>query len=739
MKKLSISATLLTLVVSNTINLSLQAPARAQSNPTAFCRDIIRQDQDSAIYELGALVEQSLRSGKKQPAIAQFTKAVELARSANLDVKRVYLANSFVDSRLSGSAIQIEDLIKQATPSEKALLSKLLDQFLQLTRSFNSGYSLLKARSFAKLATLYRQLGNPNQATAILAEALQASQTIQGAELQVRALTEIAQAYVLLNQAAPAEALLTRSLLLTQQVQFRDAVRKSAVLAPIAKAYAQIGKLDQALQIAQSIPNPYDQADVRSEVARQALDRKQFDVAQTVIQTIENPDLKARVLGTAASRAAQAGQTARANTFFNQALQIAQTLKYSIPDVTLEIIQAYAQAGQLDAALKATQQLKDSQKKGFSLLAIATVYSQQNQFDRAIPLIAQAVALPDPNRGSSDALPTTLFSKALDDRQYRLAFEIVRRYPGDAFDLGRDLNRLAIAAVNAGQIDLARQVALEIPSPGDYKTQALLKVAIAEGQRNRLDQALQLVPQVQNKDEPNRALILASIAAVAQRDDLFKRAIEEANTLNPLVRAQGLAYIARELININKGDQAKPLITQAIALAKQDSDFVTGTVTRIIDLLSESNQPLLALEAANAIPVAEFRASRQEQVLNSLLKLNQVQNAFSVVNAIREPEPRTWALYRIAEVLVRSNQVNAALPVLNQAFQTAQNISDPESRTIQVREDLEVDDSRDRASAYEAIALLYAKAGQANKGLQVAQRIQDAKLRSAVQQKVNCY
>jgi tetratricopeptide (TPR) repeat protein len=133
------------------------------------------------------------------------------------------------------------------------------------------------------------------------------------------------------------------------------------------------------------------------------------------------------------------------------------------------------------------------------------------------------------------------------------------------------------------------------------------------------------------------------------------------------------------------------------------------------------------------------RNSKLGELFGILLQRDELDKAGLIAAEYREPENQARSLIALAQAWRAANQPQRAIALLTTAFQVAKTVSDPEVKKLRVREDLEVEDDNDRASLLEAIARLYAQVGEVNAALQVAQRIQDPKIREPLQQQVRCY
>lgn len=745
-KRIAILSCLLLIVSSG-----IEPVAMAQSASPLSCSQQQQQDAENSVSVVESQAEQAINANKTSSAIALYTQAFRLAAVLSPRFKSELLDRNSESNDVLGTPLM--KLIKRSQPSEKERLMNLLSQVLQVTQSLTSGYSFSETKALTHLASLHRSLGQVDRAAAILAEAAQVSTTIQGAEIQTKALAAIAQEYIALGQTTRAEVVLARSLQFAQQIQTQDSNRRSWALQPIASAYAQIGQIDRALQIVPSIPSIYYRSQVQAEVAQQFIKAKQLDQARQFAQKVENPDTQATVLTEVAAAFAQTGQVSVGNQLFSQALQVVRGA-INPPDLTLSnLIVKYAQAGQLDAALQAARQLKDPGEKAIAITGIANQYSEAGQLNKATPLIAEALALVQGLAPQVAAnFPQTLFERTLDAKQYRAALELVKRFKDDTYNNRWEyLQRLGNEVIKVRQYDLALEIAQAFPlNLSDYKQQILRQLVPIYAQAGQFDKALQIAQMTENSGSlPYRAAALAAIATQYQRvgrttqaDRTFAQAIQDISRLQPSESStQGWAIISVELTKAGKPEQAKKRLAQAIQAANKDKDpiVVSSTLRTIADQLILAEQLLPALQVAQAMPDERERGWKLSEISTKLIEARQYQQALQVVQTFQLPEARARGLVTIAKAYAQAEQPNQAIVTLTQAFRVAQAIADPESKTIQVKEDLVVEDTEDRASLLEDIALQYAQVGQVERSQQVAQKIQDSRSRNSLLQRLSCY
>ena len=740
MKKI-VSAGLGVCLVLGQYSFSIQ-PAHAQISSRISCQNIIQSDLEERSRRLESEAADKINRGEISEGIKLFNQTLQAAsrlmnqQEKSLLVERTVEGYIFQESRLGR-------LIQETNSQQKSQVINFLNQFQTFTQKLGTGYSFNKVRAFTSLATAYRELGEKDRAIAALSQALQTTKFIRGADFQTKSLTPIAQEYLALGRTSEAEKILNQSLQFAKQVKQSDAYLMSQILEPIASTYAKLGRLDQALQVAQTVPAEYYRSQAQSEVIRAYLKNNQVKEAQQLAQKLENGEIKSKSSVEIAIYFANSRQVNFANQAFQQAIDTTKTA--NLPDVyRQQLIQTYAKAGQRDVALQAAIALIEKEPKAIALNTIAIEYAkakQSQQVDRVLSLLAPLVQQADAYDPVGYLQP--LVETALQEKQFKLAYDLVRNLKDGQSEF---VFRVANATIAAGEIDLALQIVRSTDRAWvDLRSQLFGKIATIYAQRNRIDQALKLVQETENAgSSPYRVAMLARIAALAgsRADEIFRTAIAEANSLDSaFFKAQAYGFISRGLLSSNKIDQAEKYLRLAIATAKKEKDpqLLSFNLRTIADHFNESEQFLAALEVVKAIPEQAERNSELGEIFNSLVQREALDQAGAVATEYREPENQTRSLITLAEAWIAANQPQRATTMLTLAFQVAQTVPDPEVRTIQVREDLAVDDDNDRASLLEAIALLYAKVREVDAALQVAQKIQDPKLREPLRQRIQCY
>lgn len=740
--------TLSLLVLFDTVALPLLSPAIAQ---TSNCQQQKQQDVELQINQVISIAEQSIAESKNERAITQFNQAIAIALAANNPTVTTNLLNRLIDNDLIEYSL-LGRAIKQIESSQKKQSIQLLTSLTRLTQSLNSGYSSIKTKTFTKIANYFRIIDEPQLALSSLTQALTASQFIKGAEFQTKALTPIAQEYLALKQTAPAEKVLAQSLLFAQKIETQNPVRRTLVLEPIAATYAQLGKTEQALQLAPQISHVYYRSRMLFEVVKHLDKTNQLEAAQKLAQSLETPEFKGRSLVEIALAAGNKGQAKQAAQAFAEALQAVNTDSSAVYNQAL-LIQTYAKGGQRDAAYTAAQQLQNIEQKAVTLGIIANEYSQAGQIQKADSIIKEIIPLiQTPQALDSVGYLQNILLNSLNAKQYKLAFDLLKQTKNTDF-MGRDswFLRIADAAIKEGEIDLTLQAAQSL-NQGDVeqRDRLLQKVAYAYAKNKQIERAIAITQQISNSgNSPYKIQTLALIATASgrnsQSDKLLTQANNDARKLAPQKRALGLTSVAQAFFQLENQPQGKKLLGEAIqsVLTEKDAGVRDNNLRTMAESLIAAKQYTAAFQVAQAMST-ETRDYQLPDIAR--LIIDHGGEAIDIANTLyktaKTPENKTRGLTTIAEAYIRARKMQSARQVLDLAFAAAKTIPNPESRVLTFGNPPDitiVDDDSDRGSSLERIALLRAQTGDYNQALVIAQTIQDKKNRERLMQQLICY
>lgn len=720
----------------------------AQRPPALQCNS--SEVTESAAREWLERSRQSLQKGQLELAARSLSRTLQLAgqlpnTQAKADIIRAIAVRETQTAVPQGLAGLVDRALATAQPN---LPLSLLPAARQVAQSLPPSYSAVKTEALTDIATYYAKLNQPQQAAPLLSQALQASNSLQGEEFKAKALTAIAGGYQAIANSERAIALLDRALPLARAAQVPNALRRAWMLEPIAITYAKAGAFDKGLQVAQMIPDSmlsYRDGAIAA-IAQQYALVGQFDRALEVVETIEMASVKATALAQLARISERAGQSQQAQTLFERALTVT-------PDVPLPAILEYAEAGQLDAALAAADKIAEARTRARTLLDLA---ARSETPEQQTAILKRAVAAARQIAGDyerSDLIKQAV-EKLLATEQYTVALQIVRSLDGEDFSSASDkldlLSQIAEQAIAAGEFALALQ-GIDAMAQGwvEQRNRLLQAVAIGYAEAGQYDKAMPLVPPIDNSG--SAAYRVRTLTAIAQQaaaagesdraDALIDQALQVTDTLEtPSQKTDALTALAIAFAKMGRGDQAEQLQAQALQLAQSAGEpSHRGYLLRqMVQQYIEAGSTRQAIATARGMEGEEEQSRLLSEVVTDLLESERVDTALPVIAALPKPEDKTRFLLEVADRYIARGEIDRATAILPRAFEVAQTIEGPESRTIQVREDLVVDDTSDRGSMFEAIALKYAEVGQYNRAVEVARMLQNPDNRDSLLQRLGC-
>ncbi|MDX2214732.1 MAG: hypothetical protein SFY66_15700 [Oculatellaceae cyanobacterium bins.114] len=696
------------------------------------------------------------QTGKPEQAAQALIRALQLIqRSPDLRVRAEIMRAVTEDSATGILQVLVDQSVALQKPN--AGLSAL-PLTLQIAQTLPTAYSAIKTQALTSVAKHYITLEQPQQATGILAQAVQSARFLQGAEFQTKALTAIAQQYANLGDRTQTITLLDQSFQFAQQVQHPNPLRRAWILQPIAITYAKAGQFDRAIQVAQLISDTDEASSYARNEAIAAIvgayaEANQIDAALQLAERITHREIRATTLARFAGVFVRVGASEQSQNLLNRAIATAQT--ESNPGLRGGILsrmaQIYAEAsGYPTGALSLVNLITDPETKAQTLINLAALETDAN---RATTLVAQGLeaARQVNNWSLQSGLISQLIEAHLRVKQFAIALQITQSLPDDGpfTDKYSVIGRIALQAAAAGEFRIALQATESLPATWtDPRNQGFRDIAVGYAKAGQFDQAMQLFQRITNEGSyPYQVRTLVAIAeqAVSRGDrnranGLLAQALQIANRLTNSQKSDGLTTLAIQYARLGQADRAAQLRSQAMQIARQAD--ATGRVYQLQQMIEQyinAGQYEYAVQIASTIPEDSGRSWIMTDIVNRLIEAEQFDSAVRAANALSTPEDKTRFLVEVANHSIADGNLEQATAILAQAFETAKTIPGAEVRTIAVRSDLVVDDPFDRGSFLEAIALKYADVGQYDRALHVAQTIQTPTLRTPLIQRLACF
>ncbi|MBD2461172.1 tetratricopeptide repeat protein [Oscillatoria sp. FACHB-1407] len=696
------------------------------------------------------------QTGKPEQGAQALIRALQLTQRSPDMRFRSEMVQSIADDSPTG-VLQV--LVDQSVALQKLDAGRSpLPLMLQVTQTLPTAYSAIKTQGLTAVAKHHIRLGQHQQATGVLSQAVQSARFLQGAEFQTKALTAIAQQYAELGDRNQTLALLDQSFQFAQQVQHPNPLRRAWILQPIAVTYAKAGQFERAIQIAEMISDTdqaasYARNDTLAAIVGAYATSNQIDAALQLAERITHREIKAMTLARFAGVFGRLGAAEQSQSLLNRAIATVQG--ESNPGfrsrIFANVTQTYARAsGYPTGALPVVNLITDPLTKAQALIDLAALETDSS---RAISLVNQGleVARQVDNWSVQTGLINQLIEAHISVKRYAIALQIVQSLPADGpfADRYSILERIAAQASANGELDIALQAIDAMPANwDDPRNQGLRDVAVGYAKNRQFDRAMQLFQRITNNGSyPYQVRTLAALAdqAATQGDrnranGLLAQALQIANRLTGNQKSDGLTTLAIHYARLGQADRAAQLRSQALQIASQRD--VVDSVNQLRQMVRQylnAQQYEYAVQAAIAIREEGERSITLNEIAAQLIEAGQFETAVRAANALSTPEDKTRFLVEVSHHYVADGNLQQASAILAQAFETAKTISGQESRQIVVREDLIVDDPFDRASFLEAIALKYADIGQYDRAMQVAQTLRTPNVRTPLLQRLACY
>ncbi len=162
--------------------------------------------------------------------------------------------------------------------------------------------------------------------------------------------------------------------------------------------------------------------------------------------------------------------------------------------------------------------------------------------------------------------------------------------------------------------------------------------------------------------------------------------------------------------------------------------------TLLVDRLLQKEEYARALDVIESRDITHLELDDMLQIAERYFQAGQRDQAVRLLGRVYSAsDTGATQLLRIAELYTQAEQPDQVLPVLARAFEVAKSIPGEESKFLQIREDLVVEDTGDRGSVYEEIAVAYGRVGAFEQGQAVVQALQDSENRERAMARLNCY
>ncbi|MFC8845794.1 hypothetical protein [Micromonospora sp. NPDC057141] len=371
-------------------------------------------------------------------------------------------------ARAAAAAGEYERALALATDAER------------VARSITDPYQ--QAQEMTGVVEAVAAAGEHERARALATDAEQAARSITEPEKQAYALTNLAQAVAAAGEHERARALATDAERAARSITRSD--QEPYVLNRLAQALAAAGEHEHAEQIAQSLANPYQQAQAMADL----------------VEAVE--------------AVAAAGEYERARALATDAEQIARSI--TNPDQQASALnglpQAFAAAGEYKRAEKIARSLIGPFQQAYALtgLARAAAAAGEHESARALATDAEQIARSITNRFDQPQVLAGLARAAAAAGEYERAEEIVRSINPYYFQEALTVLVEVIAA--AGEYGQAEEIARSISERGQQE-RALTGLARAVAVAGEVERAEEIARSIKDPGQQARALTELAYAA----------------------------------------------------------------------------------------------------------------------------------------------------------------------------------------------------------------------------------
>ncbi|MBD2335409.1 hypothetical protein H6G64_00180 [Calothrix sp. FACHB-156] len=625
--------------------------------------------------------------------------------------------------------------LAKLTPQEQDKWIEWLEKVQQSVLNFHEDSRVI-TQDLKQLAKVYQNLGRSELVEIAMQKATTAALQIPDPTTRTEQLIQLVSVWLEYQQKAKAQELLTQALTSVEQISAEEPFSRSNSLSSIAMVYIQMGEPKRAIALAEKVAKEYSPESILIEVVRDAIKREDLHLAQAIIPKIQTVEFQAFCLAEIAVYWATHNQPRLGNRLFAKALkQVAK--REAAESHQANVIQIYSTSGQLTILLNAIQRLTNDGLKTSVLAALAIVYAQAKQPQQLKQVLAQIQRLKD-----GEAI---LLSTAINSQAYNLAIALFKKLknPSNFVYQSGLYQQLIQALLQLQNLDQALEVAKQANRDlwTEERNLMLKEIAIAYADNQQWSQAIAVAKQVKNTLlKPYQVLTQAELAAkaptIAEFTSLIQPAIAQAKNLTEIEhQALSLAVIAQAYVHTGETEQTQSFLQQAIKILQQVQDNETRSrlFAQVVEYLINQKQYIAALKIAEAYSTSPLLEYVYNAIYYEINIHNKIDVALQVVETESLPDRQATTLLAIARIYALQQRRQDALAYLDRGFVIAQQIADPESRTINRYENSPEPDYSDRRSQYTRLVKQYVALEQPDKAQQVVAKVQETSLRDYLQ------
>lgn len=357
------------------------------------------------------------------------------------------------------------------------------------------------------------------------------------------------------NTGTASDALL-RVLHLLESEQ-RPPGEKAHLLSEVAQQYVQLGHVEQAQQIADSLASPSLKVHILTKIAAWYAQSDEIgpaadnlDQAVQVARGISDPDAKGSVLAQIAGQYVHAGKRDAASSLLSQALELVERMKYdwSKVEVLIDVASGYIDLGQGGTALDLLSRAIRINRKAtagsscIGLVRIAHYYAEAGEQEEAENALSQAIQTAKTARSEywRDMHLKAMVEECEKLEDFEVALQVARRVESEN-SRNHVLSQLAEWCTVTGRQDEA-YVLLEEISDSRRKWKTLIGIARKRAEEGQEEGAREDLARVLGLLEP---------------------------TMSPWMRAAELNSVADVYLHLGDDQRAEEILAEARGLCDE--------------------------------------------------------------------------------------------------------------------------------------------------------------------------
>ena len=410
--------------------------------------------------------------------------------------------------------------------------------------------------------------------------------------------------------------------------------------------------LAAALRVSAAVKNADGYDELAAAIAGRYAKRADFNRAVEIADSINDPYTMEKTLAEIAVALAAAGQE-------DGALELISSLEDFSHQATAksQIAVAHATAGEFDLAMEIASELDDSSS---TLVEIAYQSVEKGEFERALDIV-DVLDFPLGSVGVRNRLAQEYFLTGRVEEGIELLTLALDQteFIEPATDRAGALSELALRFADAGHPDKATEIlsqATEVATESEdvFRDAALSQVASGHARLKQYDSAVSVTEKIDDVYLATATLI--DLAIIEHEDDARN---EEASLLL---------------------SDAFDLISEDEPQTQRDEVQHDHLAARIASSFANFGDVDQALKAARILSNADLRFWSLSQVAMQFAEAGAFDHAITAARAIEDESYKTNTLIRVGRLMIASGQQEQGIPILTEAARSIESLERPFDR-----------------------------------------------------------